>query len=347
MVNFTCEPKSQKKNAKKWIHGPHICGRKFWIYISALLELDIKRGSHHDLSIDVGPYAALIRAALENKLNAIVGGPNCRSRSVLRHYKVPGQPDYPRPIKFWEGGEHGINGLTEAEKNYDSRRWPPPLAHDLPCHGLQLYQRSAKKTNPIGFSLEQPTSLKNCMPEVISFWHTKEWASLKKEFGWEETRFEQGQYSGSASKSTTFDGNLKLEVNNHKRMKKTGENLEVKSSKDLSRWVPGVMAMVAEALTTQIMQCNPILRPLSWDEHIAHGHTPYCRDYAVCQQIMQQCHPHRKIPYPIGGYWRSSFLGWGWTVDSNEGYWRSLHKIDIGWHSDMGSSSWIRKDERS
>ena len=56
------------------------------------MELDIKKGSHHDLSIDVGPYIALIRAALENKLNAIVGGPNCRSRSVLRNYKVPGQP---------------------------------------------------------------------------------------------------------------------------------------------------------------------------------------------------------------------------------------------------------------
>ena len=32
---------------------------------SYLLEIDIKRGSQHDLSNDVGPYAALIRAALE------------------------------------------------------------------------------------------------------------------------------------------------------------------------------------------------------------------------------------------------------------------------------------------
>ena len=45
--------------------------------------------------------------------------------------------------------------------------------------------------------------------------------------------------------------------------------------------------------------------------------------------------------------WRSSFLGCGWTVDSSEGHWRSLRKMDVGWHSDMGSSSWIRKDERS
>ena len=41
----------------------------------ALLEIDIKRGSHHDLLKDVGPYPALIKAALEGKLLAVVGGP--------------------------------------------------------------------------------------------------------------------------------------------------------------------------------------------------------------------------------------------------------------------------------
>ena len=247
------------------------------------MELDIKKGSHHDLSIDVGPYIALIRAALENKLNAIVGGPNCRSRSVLRNYKVPGQPDCPRPIRSWEGGEYGINGFTEAEKimiqEDDLLLWRMIFLAMV----SNYIKEPRKNPNPVGFTLEQPASLKNCKPEVVSFWDTKEWASLKKEFGWEETRFAQNQYGGSATKPTTLGGNLKLEVNNHTRMKKRGEDLEVKSSKDLSRWVPGVMAMVAETLTTQVMQCNPILRPLSWDERIAHGHTPYRRDYAVCQ----------------------------------------------------------------
>ena len=100
MVNFACEPKNQEANAgedsgftlaRAW----HQQGGE----ASALLEIDIKRGSHHDLSTEVGPYAALIRAALENKIHAIVGGPNCRSRSVLRHYKVPGQPNCPHKLK--------------------------------------------------------------------------------------------------------------------------------------------------------------------------------------------------------------------------------------------------------
>ncbi|CAL1146617.1 unnamed protein product [Cladocopium goreaui] len=221
---------------------------------SALLELDIKRGSHHDLSTDVGPYAALIRAALENKLKAIVDGTNCRSRSVLRHYKVPGQPDCPRPVRSWGGGEYGISGLTEAEKimiqEDDLLLWRMIFLAMV----FNYIKEARKDPSPVGFTLEQPASPKDYKPEVVSFWDTKEWASLKKEFGWEETTFAQGQYGGSATKPTTFGGNLKLKVNNHKRMKKAGEGLEVKSSKDLSRWAPGVMAMVAEALTTQVMQ---------------------------------------------------------------------------------------------
>ena len=191
-----------------------------------------------------------------------------------------------------------------------------------------------KDPRPVGFTLEQPASPKDYKPEVVSFWDTKEWSSLKKEFGWDETTFAQGQYGGSATKPTTFGGNLKLEVNNHKRMKKASEGVETKSSKGLSRWAPGVMAMVAEALTTQVMQRNPMLRPLSWDEHIAHGHTPYRRDCAVCQQTIAAVPSSQKSSISS---WRSSFLGRCWTVSPSKRYWRSLRKMDVGWHSDMGS----------
>ncbi|CAL1145209.1 unnamed protein product [Cladocopium goreaui] len=213
MVNFACEPKNQEANAgedsgftlaRAW----HQQGGE----ASALLEIDIKRGSHHDLSTEVGPYAALIRAALENKIHAIVGGPNCRSRSVLRHYKVPGQPNCPRPIRSWGGGEYGINGLSDTEKTMieedDILLW-----RMIFLAMVSNYINEARKDpRPVGFTLEQPASPKDYKPEVVSFWDTKEWSSLKKEFGWDETTFAQGQYGGSATKPTTFGGNLKLEV---------------------------------------------------------------------------------------------------------------------------------------
>ena len=67
--------------------------------------------------------------------------------------------------------------------------------------------------------------------------------------------------------------------------------------------------MVAEALMVQVMRQEPKLRPLSWDEHIAHGHTPYRRDCAVCQQTTQLCHPHRKAPHPVGGVLSQNVAG--------------------------------------
>ena len=267
----------------------------------ALLEIDIKRGQNHDLLQDVGPYPSLMRAALEGKLLAVVGGPNCRSRSVLRHYEIPGQPNCPRPLREWGGGEYGKEGLTAAEISIlhedDVLLWRMVFLAMV----SNYIKKARKDPNQVGFSMEQPASPRDYMPETVSFWDTKEWASLKKEFGWEETTFQQGAMGGSATKPTTFGGNLVFEINKHKKFKEGKEKGEIKTSKDLSRWAPGVMSMVAEALMLQVMKQQPKLRPLSWDEHIAHGHVPYRRDCAVCQQTMQQCHPHRKVPYPVGG----------------------------------------------
>ena len=63
-----------------------------------VLELDIKRGLDHDLLND-DLYGALLRTTLDGALRGVIGGPNCRSRSALRHY-----PGGPRPLRRWGGG---------------------------------------------------------------------------------------------------------------------------------------------------------------------------------------------------------------------------------------------------
>ena len=63
-----------------------------------VLELDVKRGDGHDL-LDDTLYGALLRTTLDGSLRGVIGGPNCRSRSVLRHY-----PGGPRPLRRWGGG---------------------------------------------------------------------------------------------------------------------------------------------------------------------------------------------------------------------------------------------------
>ena len=57
----------------------------------------------------------LLRAALDGWVKAWIGGPHCRTRSVLRDLDVPGE-DMPRPLRAWEGGEWGIEGLSNFEK---------------------------------------------------------------------------------------------------------------------------------------------------------------------------------------------------------------------------------------
>ena len=65
---------------------------------------------------DDGIYASLITAAIQGKILGIAGGPNCRSRSVLRHYEIPGCDTAPRPVRAWKGEEYGKKDLGEKEK---------------------------------------------------------------------------------------------------------------------------------------------------------------------------------------------------------------------------------------
>ena len=81
-----------------------------------LLEVDVKKGQAYDMLADEGIYATLLRAALSGKILAILGGPNCRSRSVLRHRPIEGQPWAPRPVRCWEGGEFGAHWINKKEK---------------------------------------------------------------------------------------------------------------------------------------------------------------------------------------------------------------------------------------
>ncbi len=78
-----------------------------------LLEVDIERGPQHDMLLDKGVYSGLMRAAMEGKILAVVGGPNFRTRSVLHHRPIPSNPSAPRPVRRWGGEEYGIIESSE------------------------------------------------------------------------------------------------------------------------------------------------------------------------------------------------------------------------------------------
>ena len=264
-----------------------------------LLEIDIVRGSDHDVLADQGPYSGLLQAALEGKLRAIVGSPNCRTRSVLRHYPVEGRSDYPKPVRSWKGGEYGKEGLSEEERRAveedDLLLWRLVF---LAMVARYVAEARRLKFQP-RFSMEHPSSPKHYMPEVVSWWDTTEWEKLKEEFGWSEVQLHQGSMGGAATKPTTFGGDLSFNVEEHVSCKK--EKRVIKSSKDLSRWSPGVMSMVASSLMEEVFKEKISIRALSWQEHIAFNHVPYRKDCLVCQESQQKGWPHRKVKFPAAG----------------------------------------------
>ena len=53
---------------------------------------------------------------------------------------------------------------------------------------IASYSRRARgHDHPLAFVLEQPSSPKHYMPEVVSFWDQWEWQEIKKEFSLKET----------------------------------------------------------------------------------------------------------------------------------------------------------------
>ena len=50
-----------------------------------ILEVDVLRGGDYDMLGDSKVHRGLLRAVLDGSVLVLVGGPNCRSRSILRH----------------------------------------------------------------------------------------------------------------------------------------------------------------------------------------------------------------------------------------------------------------------
>jgi len=171
---------------------------------STLIEIDIRRGVEHDMTKEE-PFASLIRMALDGKLKALVGGPNCRTRSVLRHYFIEGGP---RPIRSWGGGEFGNTDLTMEERKQieedETLMWRMIVLYII---ADEVYKTQAP--NVCGgderpwFGLEQP-AFPQYKPEVVSFWKTEQWNRLCELYQFEEVTFNQGDWGGEAVKPTTW-----------------------------------------------------------------------------------------------------------------------------------------------
>eukprot|EP00435_Cladocopium_sp_Y103_P065438 s603_g27.t1 len=235
----------------------------------------------------------------------LLGGPPCRTRSVLRHMEVEGMDDMPRPLRQWNGGEFGKEGLTPKERE--------AVVEDdtLLFRFLLLYivaeevRKAMGKTQKVAFGMEQPASPEN-KKEVVSWWRTKQWATLKDLYELGEQSFNQASFGGSATKPTTWAGNMRICL---PAFEKKGEPRNIdgmnreeifQSSRKLSRWAPGLMREIALVIQSQIWQ-TPALKKASWTtwkEHILAHHVPYRKDCKVCQEGCGKEPYHRRSHLP-------------------------------------------------
>ena len=303
-----------------------------------VLELDLKRDERHDVLRD-DLYGALLRTALDGSLKGLIGGPNCRSRSVLRHY-----PGGPRPLRRWGGEEYGLKDLTPHEQKVV--RDDDLLLWRMIFLGV-VGEYVAKASNPqavFGFGLEQPAR-PDYNEDVVSFWRTPAWETLQRTMGWGEQIFNQGDMVDRATdvpiKPTTWGGNLPLMMPTSTNPLARGrDHRSPGESQKLARWVPGLMQRICEVVGERLFGQNGDyqLKPFTWSQHVQAGHVPFRRDCRLCQEASAKSRPHKKVKHPHAGALSIDVAGP--FTPGHEGARRrkihpgqSLHLAEAGWRN--------------
>lgn len=99
---------------------------------------------------------------------------------MLRHYEVEGL-DLPRPLRSWNEGEFGIEGLTEAERK-QVKEDDILMFRFLTWYIVSEEVRKAQEEEkPVDLLLEQPAIPH--LEEVVSWWKTPQWRRLERIYG--------------------------------------------------------------------------------------------------------------------------------------------------------------------
>ena len=262
-----------------------------------VLEIDVKRGENHDMRRS-SCYGSLMRLALDGQVSTLIGGPNCRTRSVLRMYDGG-----PPPVRSWGGGEFGIVNASEAEikkvQHDDEMMWKMILLYLVANASRKALKKDDGRRASVGFLLEQPAP-PEYKPEVVSFWWTSQWRSLQQLESLELLTVNQGDYGGDAVKPTGLGTNLDVAEG---RLRGQGRARPMNGSGDsssLARWAPGLMKAVAISVMN-LLGIKPRLKAINWEQHLKQGHYPFHKDRRICQEAAAKDRPHRRLRHPKAG----------------------------------------------
>ena len=176
---------------------------------------------------------------------------------------------------------------------------------------LYIVSETARRASgldiPTTLLLEQPAPPGH-KPEVVSLWRTPQWKSLESIYGLQTQRIDQSEFGAIATKPTVIGGNLPLQT---PFPGKKGQPRDIsgmtkaeifESSRKLARWPPLMMRSIAVALQTCTLGEDVKMRAVSWQEHIAAGHTPFRKDCRTCQEACARdaLHKRQKLPPRAG-----------------------------------------------
>ena len=264
-----------------------------------VIQVDIKNGEKWDM-VNGKVYSELLSMAIDGQIDTILTSPNCRTRSKLRHVKIPGM-DLPGPARCWQGGEWGLPGGSETERKkcWDDdvmmfRSWMVFLV-------AQECRKAEGRKENVNFLLEHPSPPED-MPEVVSIWRTSSWKKMKDIYRLEECEVDQGDLGSGSTKPTTLGTNLKLEFPKIHGAVKKKRNVEgktkeqvVQESKMLSRWTPVMTSGIAEAV---LRKGGVEVKIRSWRTHVRQHHYPFRKDCQVCQEAAAKGRPHLRQKLP-------------------------------------------------
>ena len=210
-----------------------------------------------------GPlYAELMHLAVTGQLGAIIGGPNCRTRSRLRHIPREG---FPGPVRSWEDGQQwGLSGASQEERKkcyQDDLMMLRLIMLFLVAEETRKAGGAIGRQDQTGFLIEHPSSPDN-MPDVVSWWLTDQWKRLQGTYSLTTYDLDQGELGGLAFKPTTLGTNMVLafpeqRVRGKARLRRDdGMSPEeiAQQTKSLARWCPVMMSGIAEACMRTVGQ---------------------------------------------------------------------------------------------
>ena len=269
-----------------------------------LLELDIERGSSHDI-MNPAVWRALEWAARRGKISGVIGGPPCRTYSLLR-YKSPG----PAPVRsndYPYGGWEGQSAADESLVIKDTALYVRMIyLHALSTAGKVVANPSPEQNREVAFLLEQPRDPQEYLPwdhelhaRAVSFWRSGMWHSYAQEAGLAMYSLEQGALGHQTRKPTTLGTNLV--ALSYLNGVKTEGDLDPWSgqSHELAAWAPELVEAIVKALI--IHGKVPRMLAMSveqWKDHVRRGHLPFRRDCLTCVQAGATGRRHSKVEHP-------------------------------------------------